>query len=58
LGAGLALLSTTIAPGGGDVRGHGVPVALVLEELDEEVDEGADEEGEEGAEEELDDGAD
>lgn len=37
-------MSTTIAPGTGEVRGHGVPVALVLEEeVDEEVDEGADE---------------
>jgi len=57
-GAGLVLLSTTIAPGVGDVRGHGVPVALVLEEVDEEVDEGADEEVEEGADEEVEDGAD
>lgn len=41
MGAGLALLSTTIAPGGGDVRGHGVLVALVLEDVDEEADDEA-----------------
>lgn len=54
----MALLFTTIAPGAGDVCGHGVPVALVLEEVDEEVDEGADEEVEEGADEEVEDGTD
>jgi hypothetical protein len=54
----LALLSTMIAPGAGDLRGHGVPAALVLEEVDEEMDEGADEEVEEGLDEEVEDGAD
>jgi hypothetical protein len=56
LGAGLALLSITIAPDAGDVRGYGIPVALVLEEVGEEVDEvegeGA-EEVEDGADEEV-----
>lgn len=47
-----------MAPGGGDVREHGVLVALVLAVVDEEVEEGAGEEVEERADGELDDGAD
>lgn len=41
MGAGFTLLSTTISPGAGDMRWHGVLVALLLpvEVVDEEVDE-------------------
>jgi len=48
-------LFTTIVPGSGDVQGHGVLVALVLEELDEEVDGGAEEDLDEDVGEEVDD---
>jgi hypothetical protein len=55
-GAELALLSTTIAPGGGDMRGHDVLVALplLLVEVEVEIEEEVDEEVEDGADNEVD----